>query len=86
VDDRGGKRGAGAIVFDSPFETGEYAERSYAPPKTLPTWGQLMARRIFPVPHGLIAATARVHTLCLVTRNVADFARAGIDVVNPWAA
>lgn len=49
-------------------------------------WGHLMARRTFPVPDGLIAATARVHTLSLVTRNVADFAGAGIDVVNPWAA
>lgn len=49
-------------------------------------WGHLMARRTFPVPDGLIAATARVHTLSVVTRNVADFADAGIDVVNPWAA
>ena len=49
-------------------------------------WGQLMARRTFPVPDGLIAATARVHNLTLVTRNVADFADTGVDVVNPWAA
>ncbi len=49
-------------------------------------WGQLMARRTFPVPAGLIAATARVHNLTLVTRNVADFADTGVDVVNPWAA
>ena len=45
-----------------------------------------MARRSFPVPNGLIAATARVHALTLVTRNVADFADAGVDVVDPWAA
>ena len=49
-------------------------------------WGHLMARRILPVPDGLIAATARVHNLTLVTRNVADFADTGVDVVNPWAA
>lgn len=48
--------------------------------------GQLMARRSFPVPDGLIAATARVHGLTLVTRNIADFADSGVDVVNPWAA
>jgi predicted nucleic acid-binding protein len=48
--------------------------------------GQLMARQTFPVPAGLIAATARVHNLILVTRNVADFADTGVDVVNPWAA
>lgn len=44
------------------------------------------ARRSFAVTDGLIAATARVHNLTLVTRNVADFADAGVDVVNPWAA
>jgi predicted nucleic acid-binding protein len=49
-------------------------------------WGQLMARRTLPVPDGLIAATARVHNLRLVTRNVGDFADTGVDVVNPWAA
>ena len=49
-------------------------------------WGHLMARRILPVPDGLIAATARVHNLTLVTRNVAGCADTGVDVVNPWAA
>jgi toxin FitB len=48
-------------------------------------WGHLMAQRSLPVSDGLIAATARVHNLTLVTRNVADFAHAGVDVVNPWA-
>jgi toxin FitB len=32
----------------------------------------------------LIAATARVHDLILVTRNVADFGDAGVSIVNPW--
>jgi hypothetical protein len=44
-----------------------------------------MARRTLPVPDGLIAATARVHNLTLVTRNVADFADTGVGLVNPWA-
>lgn len=48
-------------------------------------WGHLMARRTLPVTDGLIAATARVNNLTLVTRNVADFADTGVDVVNPWA-
>jgi hypothetical protein len=34
----------------------------------------------------LIAATARVHDLTLVTRNVADFAGTGVPVINPWSA
>jgi len=32
----------------------------------------------------LIAATARVHGLTLVTRNVADFEGSGVPIVNPW--
>lgn len=32
----------------------------------------------------LIAATALAHGLCLVTRNVRDFAPAPIEVLNPW--
>jgi predicted nucleic acid-binding protein len=35
-------------------------------------------------PDALIAATAIVHDLAVVTRNVDDFVRAGITVVNPW--
>lgn len=33
---------------------------------------------------GLILATARVHDLQLVTRNVKDFAWSGLGIVNPW--
>lgn len=34
----------------------------------------------------LIAATAQVHALTLVTRNTADFSGCGIPVLNPFAA
>jgi predicted nucleic acid-binding protein len=34
----------------------------------------------------LIAATALVHGLTVATRNVADFERTGVDVLNPWEA
>lgn len=33
----------------------------------------------------LIAATARVHGLRVVTRNVVDFRGIGIEVINPWS-
>lgn len=32
----------------------------------------------------LIAATALVHGLTVATRNVSDFERAGVGVINPW--
>lgn len=32
----------------------------------------------------LIAATALVHGMTVVTRNVADFAMTGVTLVNPW--
>jgi hypothetical protein len=38
----------------------------------------------FSQPDLFIAATARIHDLTVATRNVADFERAGIAVVNPW--
>lgn len=34
----------------------------------------------------LIAATARVHGLTIVTRNVRDFVPMGVPVFNPWDA
>ncbi|WP_419854419.1 PIN domain-containing protein [Candidatus Poriferisodalis sp.] len=33
-----------------------------------------------------IAAIASVHRMSVVTRNVGDFAGAGLDIVNPWSA
>jgi len=32
----------------------------------------------------LLAATALVHGLTVVTRNVADFEAAGVALINPW--
>jgi predicted nucleic acid-binding protein len=39
-----------------------------------------------PIRDGLIAATALVHGLSVVTRNVTDFASTGVSLVNPWNA
>lgn len=32
-----------------------------------------------------IAATALVHGMAVVTRNVVDFQPTGVDIINPWA-
>jgi predicted nucleic acid-binding protein len=54
-------------------------------------WARLIAdlRRsghAMPVKDSLIAATALVHGLVVATRNRADFAKAGLTVVDPFIA
>ena len=46
--------------------------------------GQLRADNPHPEYDALIAATALVCGLTVVTRNVADFAPMGVPIVNPW--
>ena len=49
-------------------------------------WGHLAAERPRGDADGLIAATAIVHSLTVVTRNVRDFADTGVPCINPWEA
>jgi hypothetical protein len=51
-------------------------------------WGCLLARagRRLPAIDSLIAATARYYRLTVVTRNTADFADTGTEIINPWQA
>lgn len=53
------------------------------------TCGRLLAiseasGRRMEVVDGIVAATARVCGLSIVTRNASDFGTVAIDVVNPW--
>jgi predicted nucleic acid-binding protein len=47
-------------------------------------WGRLSTDAHLPVVDGLLAATAVVRGLALVTRNTGDVARTGAPIVNPW--
>ncbi|MGF6157308.1 putative nucleic acid-binding protein [Ensifer sp. KUDG1] len=47
-------------------------------------WGRIAAIRPRGDIDGLIAATAIVHDLILVTRNVKDFEDTDASVINPW--
>jgi len=52
-------------------------------------WARLLARlkknaTPMPLKDSLIAATAARHALTVATRNTADFAKAGVPLVNPF--
>lgn len=53
-------------------------------------WAELVARLratglAMPIKDSLIAATALTHGLTMVTRNRADFQKAGIRIIDPFA-
>jgi len=53
-------------------------------------WAELLARlrrsgKAMPIKDSLIAATALAHDLTVATRNRADFERAGVRVLDPFA-
>jgi hypothetical protein len=48
-------------------------------------WGRMNVPDPVPVIDGLLAATAKVHGLSLVTRNTKHVSRTGVTCVNPFA-
>lgn len=53
--------------------------------KTFRAWARLMHRKSNTLyEDAMIAATAKVHGLTVVTRNVADFNALGLEVFNPF--
>jgi len=47
-------------------------------------WGRINVPDLVPTIDGLMAATARVHGMTLVTRNVSDLAHTGVPLLNPF--
>ena len=54
--------------------------------ETAQEWGRLNVPDPLPVIDGLLAACARVRGWTLVTRNIADLARSGAVLLNPFEA
>lgn len=54
-------------------------------PAVADAWGRMSPVRPVPVVDALLAATAGVHGLVLVTRNTADVEGLGVRVLNPFA-
>jgi predicted nucleic acid-binding protein len=76
------------------LEIEEWLERVAASYNVLPmdaavfrAWAQLMHRKSDTVyEDAMIAATAQIHGLTVVTRNVADFKAFGVPLLNPFKA
>ena len=49
-------------------------------------WGRMSAKRNVPVVDALLAATARVHGMTLVTRNIADVDGLDVATLDPFRA
>ena len=49
------------------------------------TWARLNVPDPLPLIDGLLAATAKVYGLMLVTRNIADIFRTGVSLLNPFS-
>lgn len=57
--------------------------------ETAKLWGEMTARAqkkgiVIPATDGLLAATALLHGLYVMTRNENDFKATGARIINPW--
>jgi len=63
-----------------------YAERIIPiTAKVADRWGRLCPRQPLPAVDGLIAATGLEYQLVVVTRNITDFQRSGVNTLNPFS-
>jgi toxin FitB len=47
-------------------------------------WGRMGSNRPVPTIEALLAATAKVHAMTFVSRNIADVANLGASILNPF--
>jgi predicted nucleic acid-binding protein len=86
------RRGKKRVALERWFEAG--ARRLHCLPWAADTgleWARLLAKlraagRAVPIKDSLIAATALAHGLTVVTRNRADFEKAGVGIIDPFAS
>jgi len=64
----------------------DYGDKDIIPiaENVVDAWGRLMAMMSLPAIDSLIAATAIEYDLTVVTRNLRDFQRTGVSVINPF--
>ena len=85
-------RGKKRAILESWFDRG--VQRLHCAPWEIETglkWAELLARlrasgKAMPIKDSLIAATALLHNLIVVTRNGSDFTAAGVRIVDPFIA
>ena len=78
----------GALALNRWFHalvTGYEARVLLVDQKVAEEWGRMNAVTTLPAIDSLLAATARVHGLTLVTRNTRDVAPTGVPCLNPFA-
>jgi predicted nucleic acid-binding protein len=77
-----------SMASDVEFWADQLAALCQIPPMDTPCvreWGRIMARKPDRwLEHAMIAPTARVHQLIVVTRNEADFRQLDVRILNPF--
>ncbi len=77
-----------AVALDAWLRSivGAYSERILdVSTEIAQVWGKFNVPDPLPVVDSLLAATAHVHGLTVVTRNTADVGRTGVPVLDPFA-